>query len=43
MPATMLADGTLTLHSAVLGLDVRPEQGWLRFFDPAATCPLWRL
>ena len=35
LPATWLADGTLSLHSAVLGLEVRLEQGRLRFFDPA--------
>jgi Uma2 family endonuclease len=34
LPATWFADGTLSLHSAVLGLDVRLEQGQLRFFDP---------
>jgi Uma2 family endonuclease len=35
LPATTLADGTLSLPSAVLGLDVRLEQGQLRFVDPA--------
>jgi Uma2 family endonuclease len=35
LPATRLGNGALSLHSAVLGLDVRLEQGRLRFFDPA--------
>lgn len=35
LPATRLGDGTLSLHSAVLGLDIRLGQGRLRFFDPA--------
>ena len=35
LPATTLLDGTLSLHSAVLGLDMRLEHGTLRFSDPA--------
>jgi Uma2 family endonuclease len=35
LPANWLADGTLSLYSAVLGLEVRLEQARLRFFDPA--------
>jgi Uma2 family endonuclease len=31
---TILPDGTLVLHSEVLGLDVRLEEGTLRFYDP---------
>jgi Uma2 family endonuclease len=31
---TTLPDGTLVLHSEVLGLDVRLEEGTLRFYDP---------
>jgi Uma2 family endonuclease len=34
LPATTLADGTLSLSSTVLGLDVWLTQGQLRFFDP---------
>jgi Uma2 family endonuclease len=35
LPATSLPDGTLSLHSDVLGLDLRLEaHGTLRFFDP---------
>jgi Uma2 family endonuclease len=34
LPATTLPDGTLSLHSAVLGLDLRLEHGRLRFYDP---------
>jgi hypothetical protein len=30
LPATHLGDSTLPLHSAMLGLDVRLEQGQLR-------------
>jgi Uma2 family endonuclease len=33
LPAT-LPDGTLVLHSEVLGLDIRLEEGTLRFHDP---------
>ena len=40
LPATTLADGALLLHSAALGLDLRLEQGRLRFFDPATGAPL---
>jgi Uma2 family endonuclease len=36
LPATRLANDRLSLHSAVLGLDVRLEAGQLRFFDPAS-------
>jgi Uma2 family endonuclease len=35
MPSTALPDGTLVLSSAVLGLNLRLENGVLRFFDPA--------
>lgn len=35
MPPTTLPDGTLVLHSDVLGLDLRLEDGTLRFYDPA--------
>jgi Uma2 family endonuclease len=31
---TTRPDGTLVLHSEVLGLDVRLEEGTLRFYDP---------
>jgi Uma2 family endonuclease len=31
---TTLPDGTLVLHSEVLGFDVRLEEGTLRFYDP---------
>jgi Uma2 family endonuclease len=31
---TTLPDGTLILHSDVLGLDLRLEEGTLRFYDP---------
>src|SRR5215471_6536671 len=34
MLPTTLPDGTLVLHSEVLGLDVRLEEGTLRFYDP---------
>lgn len=34
MPPTTLPDGTLVLHSDVLGLDLRLEDGTLRFYDP---------
>lgn len=34
LPATTLPDGTLSLHSAVLGLDLRLAHGRLRFYDP---------
>jgi Uma2 family endonuclease len=40
LPATTLADGTLSLPSAVLGLDLRLEQGRLRFVDPATGAAL---
>jgi multidrug resistance efflux pump len=33
MLPTTLADGTLVLHSDVLGLDLRLEEGTLRFYD----------
>jgi Uma2 family endonuclease len=35
LPATTLSDGTLTLHSDVLGLDLWLEHGRLRLYDPA--------
>ena len=34
MPATVLPDGTLTLYSNVLGLELRLAQGVLRFVNP---------
>ena len=34
MLPTTLPDGTLVLHSDVLGLDLRLEEGTLRFYDP---------
>ena len=34
MLLTTLSDGTLVLHSDVLGLDLRLEEGTLRFYDP---------
>ena len=34
MLPTILPDGTLVLHSEVLGLDLRLEDGTLRFYDP---------
>jgi Uma2 family endonuclease len=33
---TTLPDGTLVLHSEALGLDLRFEEGTLRFYDPIA-------
>jgi Uma2 family endonuclease len=33
---TTLPDGTLVLHSEVLGLELRLEEGTLRFYDPIA-------
>ena len=35
IPASELADGTLTLHSTVLDLDLRLPRGELQFYDPA--------
>ena len=35
LPATVLPSGVLVLHSHVLGLDLRLEQGKLSFYDPA--------
>ena len=40
MPLATLPDGTLVLHSEVLGLDLRLENGALRFFDPRTAQPL---
>lgn len=37
LPETILPDGTFTLHSAVLGLDLRLEHGKLRLYDPATS------
>jgi len=37
MPTTVLPDGTLTLHSNVLGLELRLVQGVLRFVDPTTS------
>jgi regulator of protease activity HflC (stomatin/prohibitin superfamily) len=34
MPTTVLPNGTLTLHSHVLGLELRLVDGILRFVDP---------
>jgi len=34
IPATAFPEGTLALHSAVLGLELRLEDGVLRFYDP---------
>jgi Uma2 family endonuclease len=34
LPETTLSDGTVIIHSAVLGLDLRLINGVLRFFDP---------
>lgn len=34
MPAETLPDGGVAMHSAVLGLDLRLENGVLRFYDP---------
>ena len=34
LPETTLPDGTLILHSQVLGLDIRLDRGRLRFYDP---------
>ena len=34
MPAETLPDGAMVMHSAVLGLDLRLENGILRFYDP---------
>lgn len=36
LPPTHLPDETLSLHSEVLGLDLRLEHGSLSFYDPAA-------
>lgn len=35
LPATTLPDGTLSLHSEMLGLDLRLVNNSLRFYDPA--------
>jgi Uma2 family endonuclease len=40
LPATTLPDGTLSLHSRILGLDLRLVYGHLRFYDPASGQPL---
>jgi Uma2 family endonuclease len=40
MPMTALPDGTMVLHSTVLGLDLRLENGALRFADPVSGQPL---
>jgi Uma2 family endonuclease len=40
LPATTLPDGTLSLHSRVLGLDLRLIHDHLRFYDPATGQPL---
>ena len=37
MPTTVLPDGTLTLYSNVLGLELRLVQGVLRFVDPTTS------
>ena len=37
MPTTVLLDGTLTLYSNVLGLELRLVHGVLRFVDPATS------
>jgi Uma2 family endonuclease len=34
LPLSVLADGTLSTYSQVLGLEVRVEQGELSFYDP---------
>jgi Uma2 family endonuclease len=34
IPATTLSEGTLVLHSAVLGLELRLEEDTLRLYDP---------
>jgi Uma2 family endonuclease len=34
LPPTTLPNGTFVLHSDVLGLDLRLEEGTLRFYDP---------
>lgn len=34
IPAEILPDGSLVMHSVVLGLDLRLENGILRFYDP---------
>jgi Uma2 family endonuclease len=36
LPATTLPDGTLVLRSDALGLELRIEDGTLRFYDPAS-------
>jgi hypothetical protein len=36
MPTTILPDGTLTLYSNVLGLELRLAHGVLRFVDPTS-------
>jgi Uma2 family endonuclease len=36
IPLTALPDGTMVLHSTVLGLDLRLENGALRFTDPVS-------
>jgi hypothetical protein len=37
MPTTVLPDGTLTLYSNVLGLELRLVQGVLRFVAPTTS------
>jgi Uma2 family endonuclease len=41
MPTTILPDGTLTLYSKVLGLELRLVQGDLRFVDPTTSQQLF--
>lgn len=36
LPGTTLPSGTYTIHSTVLGLDLRLEQGELRFYEPSS-------
>ena len=40
---TRLRDGTLVMFSAVLGLEVRTEEGVLRFHDPETGRNIWTL
>ncbi|MDH3599045.1 MAG: Uma2 family endonuclease [Candidatus Tectomicrobia bacterium] len=43
LPATALSGGDVSSHSSVLGLELRLEQGRLRFYDPATRQPLLTL
>ena len=43
MAATALSESDVSLHSRVLGLELRLEQGQFRFYDPGTQQPLFSL